>query len=351
MSLRPNAVSPAGEPGSGRTAVPVVSRVHGAAWRARVADGADSTDPRRQAQAHAEVLTAEVLRFAGWSLDLDPSGRLVAQDGARTVGIVVLPFRFGADPSAAVRALVRSAVVRADLPWSCLAHVRRAGTVAADDVTLDALTQAVRGWTAQPERTHWVAMVPSAPAPGASTGGGAPGVVVELVRIASSGAPRLAGVYGPSWAHRAREVVEPRIVEACIRRQRAARVVGESPFLLACVADRAWPLTGGWWRECLYGRPAEICSGDTGLVWSYTRTSEPALYRDASLPAPAGVLCIGTDASGAATVTAHAHPWEPGALGPDALRVPGHDRVRGADAGGDRVALRWYEEGRGSLES
>ena len=190
MSTRPHAASSAKAPWPVEGAAgAAVSRLHGGAWRARVEEGLRSEEPRRQAQARAEIATADVLRFAGWTVDLHPSGVLVAQEGGvREVGLVVLTFRLGPDPAAAVRAIVRAGLAAAGLPWRCVAHVRRVGAGATEDGVAESIAEDLRAWGLQPERAHWTVRQPD--------------LVVELARVAGAGGHE---VHGPTWSHRARD--------------------------------------------------------------------------------------------------------------------------------------------------
>jgi hypothetical protein len=147
---------------------------------------------------------------------------------------------------------------------------------------------------------------------------------------AKGGGSPLAFALGPFVAHRAMEVLEPRVVRELDRHN--AGDMRSAPLLVAAVSDQPWSINHGYLRDYLYGRPT-LTTREAGVCrHTFSGPPGPCAFRDPLYRNFAGLLMVDREPARAAEVRARAmlNPWSGLRLAPADLGVPTFTRADGA---------------------
>ena len=155
---------------------------------------------------------------------------------------------------------------------------------------------------------------------------------------AQGGEGPLAFILGPFAAHRAMEVLEPRVV-----RELDLHVAGPArttPLLLAAVSDQPWSINHGYLRDFLYGRPTITCNERGAECTEFGGAPGPCAFRDPLYQGFSGMLMIDRAPARPLEVRAQAllNPWARATLTPEQLGI----RTFAAPRGTAPPVLRWY---------
>jgi hypothetical protein len=157
---------------------------------------------------------------------------------------------------------------------------------------------------------------------------------------ARAGSSPLAFALGPFIAHRAMEVLEPRVVRELDRYQ--AGPERNLPLVVATASDQPWGINHGYLRDFLYGRPT-LSSNESGLTrYTFGGGGGPCAFRDPLYQNFAGLLLIDRDPADPLNLRARAHlnPWCPLRLSANDTRVSTFAHAGGAAPD----EMRWYVE-------
>ncbi len=137
---------------------------------------------------------------------------------------------------------------------------------------------------------------------------------------------------GPFFAHRALEVLEPRVVQELDRP--TGSPPPEGPVLLACVADQPWAINEGYVRDFLYGRARSIRSEGGVREVEFGASRSVSVFRDPLYTHVAGVLFLDRRPSAPLEMRARAwlNPWASQPLSPEDLGIPSFAEAPAATA-------------------
>ncbi len=156
-------------------------------------------------------------------------------------------------------------------------------------------------------------------------------------KVRGGGSP-LAFALGPFVAHRAMEVLEPRVVRELDRYNAAAdRTL---PLVVAAVSDQPWGINHGYLRDFLYGRPTLTSNEGGSPRFTFGGGGGPCAFRDPLYRNFAGMLMIDRNPTQPLMIRARAHlnPWSPLRLRPTDVGVSAFAHAGGAAAD----ELCWY---------
>lgn len=313
----------------------------GPAFQARAEELLGSLDNRRFFQGFAETAALSVLHAAGWSFRdfVGSAPRLSVSRGTSAPYLLdVLAFlhqtRPGGDASSRQRLVEGLGRVASKQRFVVL--IRR---WLPHDFDVDPLRRAVELWLGQVQAGTWDGRYAAYEDDHVSLEFGLTGE-----RVVGRRSP-VALVLGPFVAHRAMEVVEPRVVRALEQHQRGAQ--RDSPHVIACVSDQPWGLNEGYLGDFLYGRPSMTCTGEGATTYTFGGASGPCAFRDPLYSRFAALLLIDRrpELPLELRTRAYLNPWATHPLQPNELAVACFARVAepGAVASVDASpVLRWY---------
>lgn len=119
----------------------------------------------------------------------------------------------------------------------------------------------------------------------------------------------LAFALGPYSAHRAMEVLEPRVVGELDRH--VAGLFRDTPLLVAAVSDQPWGINPGYLRDFLYGRAALTTCDQGAATWQFGPAGGPCAFRDPLYKAFSGMLMVDRQPARPLELRAEAflNPW------------------------------------------
>ena len=119
----------------------------------------------------------------------------------------------------------------------------------------------------------------------------------------------LAFALGPYSAHRAMEVLEPRVVRELDRH--VAGLFRSTPLLIAAVSDQPWDIHPGYLRDFLCGRPDFATCEPGSETWEFGGGSGPCAFRDPLYDAFSGLLMVDRQPARPLELRAEAllNPW------------------------------------------
>ncbi len=159
-------------------------------------------------------------------------------------------------------------------------------------------------------------------------------------RVRGSGSA-LSFALGPFVAHRAMEVLEPRVVTELDRYNAGAdRAL---PLVVAAVSDQPWRINQGYLRDFLYGRPSLTAQENGESRFTFGGAGGPCAFRDPLYRRFAGLLLLDRDPARSHEIGARAllNPWSDLKLTPDDMGVSTFAQREGGAPG----EMRWYVSG------
>jgi hypothetical protein len=155
---------------------------------------------------------------------------------------------------------------------------------------------------------------------------------------ARGGGSPLAFALGPFVAHRAMEVLEPRVVRELDRYNAGAH--RGTPLIVAAVSDQLWGINHGYLRDFLYGRPTLTAHEAGESTTTFGGANGPCAFRDPLYSNFAGLLLMDRDPIRAREFRARAllNPWATATLGAADVGVSSFARAAGEAPG----TMRWY---------
>lgn len=313
----------------------------GSPFETRAVDLLSSLDNRRFFQGFAETAALRLLGDDGWTLrDMVGAGpRLeVARGDGPRFALSVLAFlhqtRPGGDEQ--TRRRLEAGLARVASRHRFVVLVRR---WLPPDLDVEPVRRAIEMWLGQVQSGTWE---------GRYAAYEDDRVALEFCLTgerAKGGESPLALVLGPFAAHRAMEVVEPRVVRELDRHTGgSARAM---PLVVACVSDQPWRINEGYLRDFLLGRPG-VTSCSAGVpLWTFDAQGGPCAFRDPLYSSFSALLMVDRDPAHPTTLRARAYlnPWADVPIAPSELGM----RCFARDADDTSRAsptLRWYA-GRG----
>ncbi len=148
----------------------------------------------------------------------------------------------------------------------------------------------------------------------------------------------LAFALGPFVAHRAMEVLEPRVVRELDRH--VAGPCRDMPLLVAAVSDQPWCINHGYMRDFLYGRPTMTLHEGTSSSFLFGGQDGPCAFRDPLYSAFSGLLIVDREPARPLELNAEAllNPWAKVPLAVSDVGVRAFASPRDAAP----PDLRWY---------
>ncbi len=304
-----------------------------------------SLDNRRFFQGFAETAALHLLHGDGWKLRAmaGPGPRLeVGKGGGPSFSLSVLAFlhqtRPGGDEQ--TRRRLEAGLARVASRHRFVVLIRR---WLPHDADVEPVRRAIEMWLGQVQSGTWE---------GRYAAYEDDKVALEFCLTrerAKGGESPLALVLGPFAAHRAMEVIEPRVVRELDRH--AAGPARGQPLVVACVSDQPWNINDGYLRDFLYGRPNCTLADGGVSTWTFGDNGGPCAFRDPLYSAFSALLLIDREPSRPTTVRARAlfNPWARVKLGPADIGVRAFATATEAaevSAAAAPPTLRWYA-GRG----
>lgn len=293
-----------------------------------------SLDNRRFFQGFAETVTLGLLTRKGWRLEamVGPGPRLEVSspDGRRFVlGVVSFlhQTRPGGEQETIQRLADSLALVASRQRF--VVHIRR---WLPHDLDPEPVRRALELWLAQVGTGAWEGRYATYEDERVS---------LEFCLTGDKARGRqgpLAFVLGPFAAHRAMEVLEPRVVREVDRH--LAGPARQLPLLLAAVSDQPWSINHGYLRDFLYGRPTVTTSDGCTATYEFGGPAGPCAFRDPLYQNFAGLLLLDRDPTRPLEVRGQAllNPWSRAPLAAGAVGI----RAFASPPDAAPPLLRWY---------
>lgn len=306
----------------------------GPPFEARAVELLSSLDNRRFFQGFAEAVTLGALTRRGWALEamVGPGPRLEvrAPDGRRFVlGVVSFlhQTRPGGDDETIRR--LADALSRVASRQRFVVLIRR---WLPHDLDPEPVRRALELWLSQVGSGTWEGRYATYEDERVS---------LEFCLTGDKSRGRqgpLAFVLGPFTAHRAMEVLEPRVVREVDRH--LAGPARSLPLLVAAVSDQPWSINQGYLRDFLYGRPTLTTSDGHTTTYEFGGPPGPCAFRDPLYQNFAGLLLLDREPTRPLEVRGSAllNPWSRAPLTPDAVGI----RSFASPPGAAPPVLRWY---------
>lgn len=301
---------------------------------ARAEDLLSSVDNRKFFQGFAEAVSLTILARQGWILRaVQPVGArltVVRPDGVE-FALAVVAFLHQTRPGGDSQTLNRmiEALSRVTARHRFVVLIRRWPP---HDFDPEPVRRALEAWLAQVGTGQW----------------GGRYAAYEDDRISlefcltgekTRGRQRpLAFSLGPFVAHRAMEVLEPRVVRELDRHVSSPE--SSLPLLVAAVSDQPWSINPGYLRDFLYGRPSLTQSDGAGTTWEFGGLPGPSAFRDPLYERFSGLLVVDREPTRPLEFSAQAllNPWSRVAVAPAEVGI----RAFGALPGAAPASMRWY---------
>lgn len=309
----------------------------GPVYAERARDLLSSLDNRRFFQGYAEVVTLGMLAGQGWKLrglvGAGPRIEMERPDGRLSV-VSVVSFlhqtRPGGDEQTRQRLV--EALSRVASRHRFVVLIRR---WLPHDLDPEPVRRALEMWLGQVGSGAWE---------GRYAAYEDERVALEFCLTGEKAKGRqspLAFALGPFVAHRAMEVLEPRVVNELDRH--VAGPARELPLLVACVSDQPWSINHGYLRDFLYGRPSSTMTADGVTEYEFGEQGGPCAFQDPLYRTFSGLTLVDRDPASPleARVQALLNPWAGAPLRPSDLGV----RSFASAGGAAPPVLRWYVEG------
>lgn len=300
----------------------------------RATDLLSSLDNRRFFQGFAETVTLSMLARRGWHLramvGAGPRLEVEAPDGRRFV-LGVLSFLHQTRPGGDQETIQRlaDALSRVASRQRFVVLIRR---WLPHDLDPEPVRMALELWLGQVGTGTWE---------GRYAAYEDERVSLEFCLTGEKARGRqgpLAFVLGPYAAHRAMEVLEPRVVRELDRH--VAGPARSLPLLIAAVSDQPWSINHGYLRDFLYGRPTQTLSDGHTATFEFGGPAGPCAFRDPLYQAFSGLLLLDREPQRPLAVQAQAllNPWARAPLGAEQVGI----RTFAAPRGAAPPVLRWY---------
>ncbi len=309
----------------------------GSPFDTRAIELLSSLDNRRFFQGFAETVALRLLGDDGWKLRniSGPGPRLeVGRPGEQDFVLTVLAFlhqtRPGGDEQ--TRRRLEAGLARVASRHRFVVLIRR---WLPHDLDVEPVRRAIEMWLGQVQTGTWE---------GRYAAYEDERVALEFCLTgerAKGGESALALVLGPFAAHRAMEVVEPRVVRELDRH--AAGAARSVPQVVACVSDQPWSINDGYLRDFLYGRPSATMATAGVSQWTFDANSGPCAFRDPLYSAFSALLLVDREPSRPTLlrVRAFLNPWATAQLSPADLGMRCFARDSD-DTSRASPTLRWY---------
>ncbi len=311
----------------------MVARI-GEPFTARAEDLLSSLDNRKFFQGFAETVSLSLLVRQGWSLRaIQPVGArltLVRPDGV-AFALAVSSFLHQTRPGGEAQTIRRmiEALARVTARHRFVVLIRRWPP---HDFDPEPVRRALESWLAQVGTGQWE---------GRYAAYEDERIALEFCLTGEKTRGRqapLAFALGPFVAHRAMEVLEPRVVRELDRH--LASPESALPLLVAAVSDQPWSINPGYLRDFLYGRATLTQSGDDGSTWEFGGLPGPCAFRDPLYDGVSGLLLVDREPTRPLEVRAQAllNPWARVGVAPAEVGI----RAFGAVPGAAPPTMRWY---------
>jgi hypothetical protein len=302
------------------------------ASRERAIGQLSSFDNRKFFQGFAEVAARTVLGRAGWAScpATVPGARAVLRREGVDVVVSVLAFVHQTRPGGDARTLQRlvDSLQRIGPRHRFTVLVRR---WLPHDFDPEPIRRSIEIWLQQVASGRWEGRYAAYEdervslefcLTGERARGASPAVVMAL---------------GPFTAHRSMAVLEPRCVEELDRHVASAH--RDLPLILVAASDQPWPITPGYLRDFLLGRPTCTSREDGASVASFDGPASVCAFREPVYGAFSAFILMDRDPAEPLSVRARGwlNPWARRVLKPEELGVPAF--------AGEPAAMRWCEAG------